>query len=255
MTEKHTSGPPVLAFDSVSFRFDERPLFDNVNISIQERSLVGIVGPNGGGKTTLLKLALGLLKPHKGTIRVLGMPPEEARRQVGYVPQHFNFDDNFPATVEDVVLMGRMGHRRSWGFYNRMDRKLAMEGLEEVEMDSFWKTPFSSLSGGQKQRVLIARALTTQADVLMLDEPTANVDPATQRELYELLTRLAEKRAVLLVTHDMNFVAGGIKKVLCVNQRVVMHDTEEVPEGLLGQMLGTELRFVKHGHGERDDEH
>ncbi|MDQ1277933.1 MAG: zinc transport system ATP-binding protein, partial [Thermodesulfobacteriota bacterium] len=182
MVPKH-----LVSFQNVSFSYGGAPVLDDVNFSIQERSFISIVGPNAGGKTTLLKLMLGLLKPSRGTIEIFGRLPEKARPRIGYMPQYVQFDPTFPVTVLDVVLMGRLGNGVHFGPYGKADRAIAIEALHKLEMDKARNRPFMALSGGQRQRVLIARALTAEPELLLLDEPTANVDMAVETELFELL--------------------------------------------------------------------
>jgi len=204
------------------------------------------VGPNAGGKTTLLKLILGLLKPTSGSIQVLGLPPAKACSRIGYMPQHANLDPLFPVSVLDVVLMGRMGNGKRFGFFGKSDREKAEEALRKVELQDVRNRSFSDLSGGQHQRVLIARALVTDPDLLLLDEPTSNVDAAVETELFELLNHLNEKMTVVLVTHDLGFVSGYVKRVACVNRRVVVHATHEISGEMINELYGSEVQMVRH---------
>jgi zinc transport system ATP-binding protein len=237
----------AVQFEAVTFSFGPHLVLDDVTVSIQSGQMVGIVGPNGGGKTTFLKLVLGLLRPDRGRIRVLGRSPQQARALVGYVPQQFRFDPKFPVTVLDVVLMGRL---RSWqlaGRFSSSDRSKAFEALETVELKGLSSRPFPSLSGGERQRVLIARALSTQPEILLLDEPTANVDPGAQAELHRVLLALAGRLTVVMATHDMNFVASGMETVLCINRTAAVHPTGAVSDGGLHGLYGVGVRQVLHG--------
>lgn len=236
----------VLSFQDVDFSYGGPMVLRGVNLSIPGGSLTGIVGPNGGGKTTLLRLALGLLEPIRGQIRVLGRGPKEARSEVGYVPQHFRFDRQFPVSAMDVALMGRLRTFRGWQRYSRQDREMALESLARVEMSGLARRPFGDLSGGQQQRVLVARALAAKPRLLLLDEPTANVDPSTQRGIYELMQRLALDVSVVMVTHDMNFVSSTLSHVVCVNGSVDVHPTAQVPDALASHVHGPGIRFVRH---------
>jgi zinc transport system ATP-binding protein len=206
------------------------------------------VGPNGGGKTTLLRLILGLHRPTAGSVRVFGRPPQESRARIGYVPQHSHTDPSFPATVLDVVLMGRLGRTRVFGPYSRADREVAMRSLEDVALEELAERPFSNLSGGQTQRVLIARALASEPELLLLDEPTANLDIAMENELYSIIQTLKERLTVLLASHDLAFVSGYTDTVACVNRRVAVHTTSEVTPELINELYGREVRFVRHDH-------
>lgn len=232
----------------VAFSYNGHTILENTTFEIEERDFATIVGPNGGGKTTLVKLILGLVQPTRGTIRVFGAQPSEARRRVGYMPQNPVVDPNFPALVMDVVLMGRLGKRSGPGPYSHRDRDAALEALREVELCDLRGQRFSDLSGGQRQRVLIARALSSQPDMLLLDEPTANLDVHMERELHELLHRLNERLTVVLVSHDLGFVSQFAKTVLCVKGTVMSHPTCEVSSEAIREMYGEEVRIVRHDH-------
>jgi zinc transport system ATP-binding protein len=237
---------PAIKIENVSFAYNGFRVLESVNLVIYERDFLSLVGPNAGGKTTLLKLILGLLKPTSGSIQVLGLPPAKARSRIGYMPQHANLDPLFPVSVLDVVLMGRMGNGRRFGFFGKSDREKAEEALRKVELLDVRNRSFSDLSGGQHQRVLIARALVTEPDILLLDEPTSNVDAAVETELFELLNRLNKKMTVVLVTHDLGFVSGYVKRVACVNRKVVVHATHEISGEMINELYGSEVKMVRH---------
>jgi zinc transport system ATP-binding protein len=213
---------PVVAVSDVCFKYREREVLHDVSFEIPEGALVAIIGPNGGGKTTLLKLLLGLLKPRIGEITVLGQTPEKARRRVGFVPQHIVFDQDFPITVLEAVMLGRAGSNK-FGNFTRSDRSAARDALAAVGLPEFGKRLFSELSGGQRQRVLIAQALCTDPDVLLLDEPTANVDTDTEKSLYELFKKLNETKTILIVSHNLRVVIAHATHVMCVNRSVDIH--------------------------------
>jgi zinc transport system ATP-binding protein len=236
---------PVIQFENVFFSYDSVPVLEDVSFTINHGEFVSVVGPNGGGKTTLLYLILGLLEPERGRIRILGKKPEAARKKIGYMPQSLNFDTQFPVTVMDIVLMGRLGNR--WGGpYSKADKDIAMRSLDEIGVAQLAKRPFSKLSGGQRQRVLIARTLACEPEILLLDEPTANVDPDTEGVLHTFLRDLAKRVTILLVSHDLGFVFKAAKSALCVNRRVVRHPTAEItPEAIQGLYQG-EMRVVLH---------
>lgn len=236
----------VVEFDRVSFAYDGVLVLDDITLSIDRGDFLSIVGPNGGGKTTILKLMLGLLRPRSGEVRVFGDTPEKARSRIGYMPQSTSLDPLFPVSVKDVVLMGRLGISSSLGFYSRTDRMRAEQALEMVEMKEFMRRPFSSLSGGQSQRVLLARALAAQPEILILDEPTSSVDVAVESELYELLRRLNEDMTIVLVTHDLGFVSRYVKNVACVNKRLVSHPTCEISGETISAIYGSDMHMVRH---------
>jgi zinc transport system ATP-binding protein len=239
---------PVIEIDNVSFSYDGLHALEDVSFTVHERDFISIVGPNAGGKTTLMKLILGLLKPSRGTVRVFGQPPVKTRSRIGYMPQHASLDPFFPVSVLDVVLMGRLGNGHTFGLFRRNDREAAMEALREVEMYPFRQRSFSTLSGGQRQRVLIARALTSRPELLLLDEPTSNIDIAVETELYELLKRLNERITILLVTHDLGFVSKYVKSVACVNRKVVVHPTSEIRGEMIYEMYGSQVHMIRLDH-------
>jgi zinc transport system ATP-binding protein len=228
----------------VSFSFDGNPVIRDASFAIQEGDFLSVIGPNGAGKTTLARLILGLLEPDAGSIRVYDRHPENARAQLGYVPQYAQFDPAFPVTVMDVALMGRL--RPRLGPYRKADKQAAREALAEVGIEELEGRPFAALSGGQRQRVLIARALAGDPRLLILDEPTANVDAAVESRLSTLLRRLNERMTILLITHDLGFVSESIRHVVCVNQWVRMHPTEEVTPQMISGLYGGNVRMVRH---------
>lgn len=240
--------PPVISIDNVSFSYDGSPVLEDVNLTVDERDFLCIVGPNAGGKTTLLKLILGLLKPAKGTISVFGQPPQKARSRIGYMPQYASLDSLFPVNVFDVVLMGRLGNGRKLGFFAKTDRTAAEEVLQEMNLNKVRNRSFSSLSGGQRQRVLIARALVSNPELLLLDEPTSNIDTVMETELYEILSRLNQDITIALVTHDLGFVSRYVKSVACVNRRVIVHPTSEITGEMINEIYGSDMRMVRHDH-------
>lgn len=232
----------------VSFAYDGPLVLENVNLNVREGEFACIVGPNGGGKSTLLKLMLGLVTPARGEVRVLGDAPRSACRRVGYLPQHTQFDLQFPVTVRDVVLMGRLGETRRFGPYRRADRAIAEQALGEVGMQGFVRRPFSALSGGERRRVLIARALACRPEILMLDEPTANLDIQVEEQLYDLLRELNRRLTVIMVSHDVAYVSKYVQTAICVNRTVHTHSGAEITHEIIRNLFGREIRLVPHEH-------
>jgi zinc transport system ATP-binding protein len=232
----------VVAVEGVTFRYDEAdadPVLEDVSLRVGPRDFVGLIGPNGGGKTTLLRILLGLERPQSGTVRVLGRPPREISPRIGYVPQHAQIDATVPATVEDVVLTGRLGRSR-WGFrYGRSHREAAREALARVGVAELGRRRIGELSGGQRQRVLIARAIANDVAILLLDEPMAGVDLHMERGILETLRRLNETLPILLVSHDVGFVSAEVDRVACLDRRLVVHRVEEVTEDIIAEMYAS----------------
>ena len=244
---------PEIILENISFAYKQRNILENVNLGIHKGEFASIVGPNGGGKTTLLKLILGLIKPDIGKIRIFGKDPHEARHKIGYMPQYAHLDMNFPATVMDVALMGRLGKKKLW--FSKKDRSTALKAIDQVGMTEFSQTGFNELSGGQKQRILIARALCANPDILLLDEPTAHVDHETEENLLSILQKLNTHITILLVSHDLGFVSKYVKSVICVNLNVVIHPTTLVNGELIQNIYHGDLKMVRHDHRCSDEGH
>jgi len=239
---------PVIQIEDLSFSYNGDLVLDQVNLAVAEHDFVSLVGPNGGGKTTLLKLILGLLAPTRGKVRVFGGPPHEARPRIGYMPQHAQVDLRFPVSASDVVLMGRLGRAEGLGPHRKADHVAAERALREVGLYDARHRPFGDLSGGQRQRALIARALAADPEMLLLDEPTANLDALMEGELFELLKYLNERMTVLVVSHDLGFVSQFVKSVVCVKRRVVVHPTSEITGEIIQEIYGADVRMVRHDH-------
>jgi zinc transport system ATP-binding protein len=243
------SDAPFLKIEGLSFSYGGNPVLEGVNLTLDGLEFAAVVGPNGGGKTTLLKLILGLLSPDAGRVRVFGQSPREARARIGYMPQHAQVDLSFPVSVLDVVLMGRLGKSGGgWGGYGPRDRAAAAQALERVGLAGLAGRPFRALSGGQRQRTLIARALAGEPELLLLDEPTANVDVVGEREVFDLLAELNGCIPILVVSHDLGFVSPYVGQVVCVNRRVFTHPTSEVTGEVIREIYGREVRMVRHDH-------
>lgn len=240
-----SSATPVIQCDHLFFSYGELPILTDVSFTVQQLDAIALVGPNGGGKSTLLKLILGLLTPASGTIRVLGNTPHLARPKVGYMPQYLQYDPSFPVSVMDVVLMGRAGSMGLWR-YSADDRRIARRIMAELAVDDLAERSFNSLSGGQRQRILIARALVCEPELLLLDEPTANVDPAAHLQFFEILKALTSQVTVLTVSHDLGFVSQVMDRVFCVNRQVRIHPTSELTGEVIREMYGGDVRMVRH---------
>ena len=238
---------PAIAFEGVSFDYGARPTLREVTFRIEPRQTVCLVGPNGGGKSTVLKLMLGLLRPAKGTIRVSGGAPERMQRRIGYMPQYLRFDPQFPVSVEEVVLAGRLKGSRP-GFFGREDRAKARSIIDEMELGEVRDARFSELSGGQQQRVLIARALAVDPEILLLDEPTAMVDAHLETRLLEKIRSLHRRLTMVLVSHDAAFVAALVERVFCVNRTLSEHPASALTPETLQELYGHGVQAVRHQH-------
>jgi zinc transport system ATP-binding protein len=238
----------VIAVEDVSFSFDGPVILDRVSLSVKKGEFLGIVGPNGGGKSTLLKLILGLLKPDHGRIRVLGKSPRKGRAMIGYVPQYAGFERNFPITVQQTVLLGRMGKSGSLFGFNGRDTDLANQALKETEIADLKGRLLSTLSGGQFQRVLIARALVSEPEILILDEPTANVDSRAETDIFDVLKSLNEHITIIVVSHDIGFISEYVSTVACLNKTLVCHETESISGKTIEELYGAPVHMIQHRH-------
>ncbi len=252
----------VVRLEDVWVYYGENLVLEAINLKVYEGDFLALIGPNGGGKTTLLKTILGLIKPRRGLVRVFGLPPEEARRFVGYVPQKASFNQEIPVKVLDVALMGRAGIIGPSKRYSSEDVEKAMKALETVGMAEAKDRLFRELSGGEQQRVLIARALASNPKLLLLDEPTVSVDAFAQTKFYELLRDLSGKLTVILISHDVSAVYPFVNKIACLNRRLYFHDSKELVAEEVLEAYRCPIEMVAHGiphrvlrkHGE-DEQH
>jgi zinc transport system ATP-binding protein len=219
---------PIITFEDVSFDYPDRRVLQNVNFKVMAGNYVGIIGPNGGGKTTLLRLILGFLTPSSGVIKVFGQSPQISSQKVGYVPQVLRFDKQFPISVLELVLSGRLSRLPWYGRYSKTDYQAAHTVLEQVGLLDFQHHLFGTLSGGQVQRALIARALVDDPQLLLLDEPTASVDVQAEADIYAILHGLRDKMSIMMVTHDLQTAINEVREVLCVQGTVLPLQPEQV---------------------------
>jgi zinc transport system ATP-binding protein len=236
---------PVLQFSDVCFAYERAEVVHNVSLAVANGSLAAVVGPNGGGKSTLLKLALGLLRPRRGRVTLFGNTPEKTRRRAGYVPQHVHFDPAFPVRAIDVVMMGRTD-KHWFGPYRADDRAAAQNALERVHGTHLIRRGFSELSGGERQRVLIAQALSPDPEVLFLDEPTASVDHKIELEIYELLHELNAQMTVIVVSHNLNVVTRHASHLVCVNRTASIAPISSLTEGDLHAIHRGDMTVLQH---------
>ena len=239
---------PVAVLDGVEFFYERStPVLEDVNLEVESKDFLGLVGPNGGGKTTLLKILLGLIEPTRGTVRLLGRSPAEVRQRVGYVPQVARIDLSLSANVLDVVLMGRLS-KSSWGpRFGKDDLSAADSALDRAGARDLERRRFGELSGGQRQRVLIARALAADAEILLLDEPTTGVDFHRERELLDLLHRLNERIPIVLVSHDIALVSTHLKRAAWVQKTVTCYEASELSLAMIEELY--------HGGSDHDHDH
>ena len=222
----------IIEIKNLSFCYDKQKILENVNLNVEERDFLAIIGPNGGGKSTLLKLILGINPVKDGSIKTFGELPKKNLSKIGYVPQNTNVNTNFPIKVLEVVLMGHIGEKSPLFGYGKEEKMCALGALAQVGMEKFANAKIGELSGGQRQRVMIARALCAHPQILILDEPTASIDIEGQKLIYELLKTLNSYITIIVVSHDISVIMKYANKVVHINKRLNYHDTLNVNNSL-----------------------
>ena len=235
-----------IEINDVSFSYNGTDVLRGVNLTVRSGEFLAIIGPNGGGKTTLLKIILGLLKPSRGEVKILGKPPASARHLIGYVPQHSAYDRQFPITVWNTVLMGRLGSGKP-DIGDSGDEESVASALRAVDMLSFRARQIGQLSEGQRQRVFVARALASKPRLLLMDEPTASVDVVMQAGIYELLKEIKKELTIVLVTHDIGVIASYVDKIACLSGEIFYHDSKEITPESVEKMYGCPVELIAHG--------
>lgn len=238
----------VIEIRNLSVYYDNVCALEDINLTVRDREFLGIIGPNGGGKTTLLKVILGLVKPSSGSISISGKHREKGKSSIGYVPQFTGFDRQFPVNVEEVVLMGRLpAHGGMFRRYDGKDREFVQALMEKLEVLDLKDRQIGQLSGGQMQRILIARALAMEPEILLLDEPTASVDAHYKTEIYSVLKELNRDITVIIVTHDTGVISSYVNSVACLNKRLYYHGDGELDNNIIQQTYGCPVDLVGHG--------
>ncbi len=229
----------IIEIENISFAYDKQTILENISLKVEEKDFLAIIGPNGGGKSTLLKLILSINPIKSGKISVLGKKPSKSLTQIGYVPQNTNVNTDFPIKVIEVVMMGHVGGKKPLIGYGKDEIMCAMGALAQVNMQDYAQTKIGSLSGGQRQRVMIARALCAHPKILILDEPTSSIDITGQRNIYELLRLLNETITIIVVSHDISVILEYANKAAHVNKTLSYHDISD-----------KKSTFHKHGQDE-----
>ncbi len=234
----------IVEITNLDFAYNREPVLQDVNLVVNEKDFLAVIGPNGGGKSTLLRLMLGLLRPTKGTVRVAGRPPAEASPCIGYVPQNVHANRSFPITALDVVLMGKNVRKLRFAGRSADERREAMAALERMETARYADTKIGLLSGGQRQRVFIARALMTNPRLLLLDEPTSSIDARGQADFYRLLKELNREIPVVVVSHDLLLISRYANAVACINGRLHLHKHPGIDADMLETMYNCTVEEV-----------
>lgn len=242
------SAETAVHIENLSVYYGRTPALEDICLDIKDKEYLGIIGPNGGGKTTLLKTILGLISPAQGTVNVYGKHPGVGGEAIGYVPQHSGLDKRFPISVSDAVLTGRIRRGIVPFFrYSAVDRSIAAKRLDEVGIAGLAQRSIGELSGGEFQRMLIARALAVSPRLLLLDEPTANVDARSRKQIYDLLTHLNETMTIILVTHDLMAVSSQVRRLACLNGHLTYHGEPELNEHIVNGLYGCPVDLIAHG--------
>lgn len=232
----------ILELKHITAGYDDLPVLKDVNFQINERDFIGIIGPNGGGKTTLLKVILGLLKPETGEV-VYHRPKQNL---FGYLPQNSRFDQYFPINVTEVVLSGLLSEKGLTGRYTRQDKKKAHALLEKYGMGHYLKSPIGELSGGQMQRVFLCRAIISSPRLLILDEPTTYVDSNFEQEFYTILQELNQTMGIIMVSHDLGTICSYVKTIACVNRGLHYHTSNLITSEQL-KSYNCPIELISHG--------
>ncbi len=227
--------------------YGENTVLKSINLDIYDKDFIGIVGPNGGGKTTLLKIILGLIKPSRGSIRYFNKSKnKDVKDEIGYLPQYSNIDQKFPITVQEVVFSGLISGKKFLHPFSSEDKKKVNQILEKFGLITFRKKPAGELSGGQLQKTLLARAIVSSPSLLILDEPNTWVDSRSESELYEILKEINRSAAILLVSHDLGTISSYIKTIACVNKTLHYHPSNEINEEQL-KVYNCPIDIISHG--------
>jgi zinc transport system ATP-binding protein len=248
MTTRPPQSPPLIQIQDLSAGYNDEMVLKNINLTVEPDDFIGLIGPNGGGKTTLFKVILGLIRPKRGTVSVMGMSPENGRRHIGYVPQFTYFDADFPIRVRDVVLMGRLGPKHLFKRYSAEDDRVVDDCLERVQLSDLKNASLGELSGGQRQRVYIARALASEPELLLLDEPTISVDAEASAQIYELLHNInLHGVTILLISHDLNVISSYVKTIGCLNRTLHYHGEKEITADMIQDGYNCPVELIAHG--------
>jgi len=236
----------LLELQHVTAGYGNHIALKDADLSIYDQDFIGVIGPNGGGKTTLIKVILGIIKPFQGQIRAFDDTARGFIKNVGYLPQFHRIDQKFPISVLEVVLSGLMKKGRLFSGYSRKQKELARQMLSEMGIAELEKKTVGELSGGQLQRAMLARSIISDPRLLLLDEPNTFVDNKFEGELYDLLKKLNERMAIVLVTHDLGTITSYVKTIACVNREVHYHKSNVITEKQLSA-YNCPIQLITHG--------
>ncbi|MFK5985537.1 MAG: metal ABC transporter ATP-binding protein [Pseudomonadota bacterium] len=244
----------ILELEDITFAYEQFPVLENISLQMQEGDFAALIGPNGGGKTTLIKIILGLLNANSGSIKLFGQSASASRKYLSYVPQYANFRADFPISVRDTVIQGCLEsciHNAkdpsSWlGLYRKADYKRAEQAMLETYTWDYRDQAIATLSGGQLQRVMVARALAGNPKLLILDEPTANIDERSEKDIFDLFKELNARMSIIVISHDIGFVSSYVNQVFCLNKTLVCHQSDVVDSDSIHNLYGEHISSVHH---------
>ncbi|MFK5894538.1 MAG: metal ABC transporter ATP-binding protein [Pseudomonadota bacterium] len=254
----------ILKLENISFAYEQFPVLENISLQMQEGDFAALIGPNGGGKTTLIKIILGLLKADKGKVQLFNHSVSEAKNNLSYVPQYANFSHDFPISVRDTVIQGCLTSqnlqlknkgsklvnfffkKENWGWYTKADYQRAEQAMREAYIWEYRDKAIATLSGGQLQRVMVARALAGDPKLLILDEPTANIDERSEKDIFDLFKELNERMSIIVISHDIGFVSSYVNQVFCLNKTLVCHQADVVDSESIHHLYGEHISSVHH---------
>ena len=238
---------PIIQISDLCAAYEEKTVLSHVDLTVYERDFLGIIGPNGGGKTTLIKSILGLHQPQKGKIHFFKNGKEVPEINMGYLPQYNNIDKKFPISVYEVILSGLSKQKSIFQRYSNEQHELVRQMIIQMGLEGMDKRAIGELSGGQLQRALLGRALVSNPEVIILDEPNTYIDKRFEAKLYSLLEEINKERAIILVSHDIGTILKNVKTIACVNETVHYHPHTEVPTEWLEEHFGCPIEMLGHG--------
>jgi zinc transport system ATP-binding protein len=224
---------PLIKVHDITAGYGEKIALEHASFTIYDHDYLGIIGPNGGGKTTLMRVILGLKKPMSGTVEYFKDGHQVKEIMMGYLPQYNSIDQAFPISVDEVILSGLSRQKRFLRPYTKQQRQQVAETIDRMELTGLEKRPIGALSGGQLQRVLLARAVVSRPDVIMLDEPNTYIDKRFQEQMYQMLADLNKESAIVIVSHDIAETLANVKHVACVNRKLHYHESPDIPKETL----------------------
>ena len=239
---------PAIEISHLSFSYGTHQVLDDITLSVRAGDYYLIIGPNGGGKTTLIRLILGILQPDFGSVSIFGKSVSEGKKSIGYVPQYHTCDFSVPMTVKNFVRMGCLSEKNGpWRRYSSEDERCVSAVLEKTALCHVRDRLVSELSGGERQRVIVARALVSKPEILLLDEPTVYIDAPSEQQFHSLLADLSQSVTIVLITHNIGVISSHVTKIACLNRRLYTHENGKITSDMIEATYGCSVEFLTHG--------